>query len=113
LRKDQIIKGICETLKAQGLIEDFDYDHLKQPEAVAPPYALYRRVAQPNTAADGVVYHHGGGVDFELYASTPDDMADLMEQVETLMDAEELFYNLTADTVYIESEDLYETLYEL
>ena len=86
-RKDSLIKPICETLKAQGAIEDFAYDHFKQPEAVALPYAIYRRVAQPNFSADGVVYSKGGGVDFELYSSTPDEMADLMDQVEALLDA--------------------------
>lgn len=108
-----MIKPICETLKAQGAIEDFAYDHFKQPEAVALPYAIYRRVAQPNFSADGVVYSKGGGVDFELYSSTPDEMADLMDQVEALLDADEIFYNMTADTVYIESEDYYVTLYEI
>ena len=44
---------------------------------------------------------------------TPDEMALLMKRVEELMDASEIFYSLAADTVYIEQEDFYETLYEL
>ena len=113
MRKDHKVKAVCEALKASGAIDDFRYDHFKESEAVPPTFAIYRRVAQPNFSADGVVYHHGGGVDLELYTSTPEEMADLMAQVETLLDAEELFYQLTADTVYIESEDFYESLYEI
>lgn len=112
-RKDEIVKSVCQALLDQKLIEGFEYDHFRQSAAVPPPFAVYRRVAEPNFSADGVVYHHGSGVDLELYASTPDEMAGLMEQVEELLDAEEIFYNLAADTVYIESEDFYESLYEL
>lgn len=111
--KDKQVKAICQTLKERGAIDDFRYDHFKEKEAIPPPYAIYRRVAQPNTSADGVVYHHGDGVDLELYTDGPDEMAELMEQVEELLDEHELFYNVTADTVYIESEDFYESLYEL
>ena len=113
MRKDEKIEAVCEALKEDGAIDDFRYDHFIESEAIPPPFAVYRRVAQPNFSADGVVYHHGDGVDLELYASTPEEMADLMAEVETLLDAEELFYNLTADTVYIESEDFYESLYEI
>lgn len=113
MRKDEIIRGVCEALLDRGAIEGFEYDHFKQSDAVAPPFAVYRRVAEPNFSADGIVYHHGSGVDLELYADTPDEMAGLMAQVEELLDAQEIFYNLTADTVYIETEDFYESLYEV
>ncbi len=112
-RKDEIVRGVCEALVNTGAIEGFEYDHFKQSDAVPPPFAVYRRVAQPNFSADGVVYHHGDGVDLELYAETPDAMASLMAQVEELLDKEEIFYNLSADTVYIETEDFYESLYEI
>ena len=113
MRKDETVRGICEALLNDGLIEGFAYDHFRQQEAVATPFAVYRRVAPTNFSADGTVYHHGDNVDFELYADTPDEMALLMGRVEELMDEAELFYNLAADTAYIEQEDFYETLYEL
>ena len=112
-RKDEIVQDVCEALRDRGAIEGFEYDHFKQSDAVPPPFVVYRRVAQPNFSADGVVYHHGDGVDLELYAETPDAMASLMAQVEELLDKEEIFYNLSADTVYIETEDFYESLYEI
>lgn len=112
-RQDKPIKAICETLKERGVISDFAYDHFRDQAAIPLPYAIYRRVAGENTSADGVVYYHGGGVDFELYAATPDEMGEILDQVEELLDAEEIFYQLTADTVYIESENFYESLYEI
>lgn len=113
MRKDETVRGICEALFNDGLIEGHAYDHFRQQDAVATPFAVYRRVSTPNFSADGTVYHHGDNVDFELYADTPDEMATLMGRVEELLDEAELFYVLAADTVYIEQEDFYETLYEL
>lgn len=113
MRKDKRIKAICEGLKKDGDIVDFRYDHFKQSQAVPPPFAVYRRVAAPGFSADGTVYHRGGSVDLELYASDPDEMAALMEKVEALLDEAEIFYRLTADTAYIGSEDFYESLYEI
>lgn len=113
MRKDSIIKQICDELLANGNITAYAYDHFRQLDAVELPYVVYRRVAASNFSADGVVYHHGDAVDFELYAADPDEMAELMGLVETAMDERKLFYNLTADTVYIEPNDFYESLYEL
>lgn len=110
--KDEIVRDVCEKLSAQTGAP-FEYDHFTEGEAINPPFVLYRRVAAPNFSADGVVYAKGGGVDLELYAATPEKMAELMEIAEQLLDEEEIFYNKTADTVYITSEDFYETLYEI
>lgn len=40
-------------------------------------------------------------------------MAELMSKIEAALDQAEIYYNLTADTVYITSEDFYESLYEI
>lgn len=111
-RKDERIKEILDKLKSTDGY-DYRYDHFKQSEAVPPPFLVYRRVASGNFSADGVVYHHGDNIDLELYASTPDEMAKLMGKIEKLLDESEIFYKLTADTVYIETEDFYESLYEI
>ena len=113
MRKDEQIKAICATLLENGYIEGYEYDHFEEADAIDPPFAVYRRVAPQNFSADGVVYHRGDNVDLEIYASTPDEMSDLMDKVEAALDAAELYYNIGADTVYIESEDFYETLYEI
>jgi hypothetical protein len=113
LRKDEQIAAICQELKNNGDIVDFTYDHFTEADAVGLPFAVYRRVAPQNFSADGVVYHRGDNVDFEIYAATPDEMIAIMAKAEAAMDAAELFYNIAADTAYIESEDFYETLYEI
>ena len=112
-KKDEMVKQICTALVSGGYITDYAYDHFREEFAVPPPFAVYRRVAASGFAADGVVYHRGDNVDLELYADTPEDMAALMDAVEMKLDEAELFYNITADTVYIEQENFYETLYEL
>lgn len=111
-RMDERVKEILEKLKETDGY-DYRYDHFSQSEAVPPPFLVYRRVAADPFSADGVVYHHGQHVDVELYASTPDEMSELMAAVEELFDAADIYYKLTADTVYIESEDFYESLYEI
>lgn len=113
MRKDEQIKAILATLKTNGDIVDYEYDHFTTPSSVELPYALYRRVAPQNFSADGVVYHRGDNVDLEIYAATPDDMIALMAKVEKAMDDAKLFYAIGVDTAYIESEDFYETLYEI
>ena len=111
-RKDEQIKAICEAIKQSDGI-DYRYDHFRQKEAVTPPFLIYRRVAGLPFSADNKTYYHDRGVDLELYAPTPEKMAELMEKVEALLDENEIFYTLAADTVYIDTETFYETLYEV
>lgn len=113
MRKDKAVKKICSEIKDEGLLVGFAYDHFKQSEAVPPPFAVYRRVAADNFSADGIVYKRGDMVDFEIYADTPDEMEKLMEAAEKKLTEADIFYRIAADTVYIESEDFYETLYEI
>lgn len=111
--KDELVISICETLVEERLIEAYAYDHFKKSKAVLPPFAVYRRIARDNFPADSIVYWRGGGIDLEIYASDPDEMDGIMERVEELFAQNETFYECTADTVYLESEDFYESLYEL
>ena len=113
MRKDEKIKNICMSLKENGYITDYRYDHFEEYDAVDPPFAVYRRVAPENFGADGVVYRRGENVDFEIYASDPDELISIMAVAEAAMDEAEIFYNIAADTAYIESEDFFETLYEV
>lgn len=113
MRKDKAVKKICSEMKANGLLIDYAYDHFKQSEALPPPFAVYRRVAGDNFSADGIVYKRGDMVDFEIYADTPEEMEKLMEAAEEKLTEADIYYRIAADTVYIESEDFYETLYEI
>lgn len=112
MRKDKLIKGILEIIKTKSGI-DFRYDHFRQSEAVPPPFIVYRRVAPDTFSADGITFNKGQNVDIELYAEDEDQMAEIMEQIEELLDQNGIYYRLAADTVYIQSEDFYETLYEV
>ena len=113
MRKDEIVKEICEELVKDDIIAGFKYDHFEESKAIPPPFAVYRRVAPENFSADGVVYHRGDNVDLEIYASDPDEMIDIMAAAEAAMNDAGLYFAIAADTAYIESEDFYETLYEL
>lgn len=112
MQKDKIVKEVLESLLASDGLP-YKYDHFRQSEAVAPPFAVYRRIARDPFGADGVNYHDEVGCDLEIYAETPEDMEELMTKVEALLAEKETYYRKTADTVYIESEDFYESLYEL
>lgn len=101
------------ALKKSGAINDFKYDHFKQNKAVPTPFAVYRRVAGSTFFADGKTYHKEAGVDLEVYADNADEMADIMDQLNELLDAAGLAYRITADTAYIDAEDFYESLYEM
>lgn len=113
MRKDEKIREICEALADDDIIAGFEYDHFREGEAIDPPFAVYRRVAPETFSADGITYHRGDNVDLEIYASDPDEMADIMDAVEDALTDQGIFYRIGADTVYIESEDFYETLYEI
>ena len=112
-KNDEIGKSILAGLVTKELITGYEYDHFTQAAPLVPPFALYRRVASDNFSADGKVYHRGDNVDLEIYADTPEDMAVIMDEAEKLLDEAEIFWRCTADTAYIESENYYETLYEL
>ena len=114
MRKDEVVKSICEALVENKVITAYAYDHFEVDDYAELPYAVYRRIAPQNFSADDKTYHRAdSNVDFEIYSADPDEMAEVMEAVEALLDTSELFYQLTADTAYIESERFYETLYEL
>ena len=114
MRKDQAVENILTALTEDQEITDFTYYHFEEGEVPPLPYAVYRRVAPSTMAADNkAFYRPDSNVDLEIYSNDPDEMAEVMEAVEALLDKEELYYELTADTAYIESERFYESLYEL
>lgn len=114
MRRDEIVKNALSFLKEQNVINDFRYDHFRESEAVDTPFAVWRRVAVPYMNADDKAYcKNESEVDIELYADDDDEMAVIMAALEEALDAYEITYEKTADTVYIESEDFYESLYEI
>lgn len=85
----------------------FAYHHFAEGESPNPPFLLFLTPASSNFAADGKTYFKANEVHIELYADYKNSV--LEEQVEAVLDRHGIFYNKTE--TFIESEQLYETLY--
>lgn len=93
----------------RGLGLPLAYHHFAEGEAPDPPFLVYLSPGSDNFAADGRVYFKVTQIDIELYTDTKDPA--LEERLENLLDGAGLFYDKTES--FIESERLYEVLYEL
>lgn len=85
----------------------FAYHHFAEGESPNPPFLLFLTPESSNFAADGKTYFKANEVHIELYADYKNPV--LEEQVEAVLDRHGIFYNKTE--AFIESEQLYETLY--
>lgn len=85
----------------------FAYHHFAEGESPNPPFLLFLTPASSNFSADGKAYFKANEVHIELYADYKNPV--LEEQVEAVLDRHGIFYNKTE--TFIESEQLYETLY--
>lgn len=100
------MKRIAELIKSMGL--PFAYDHFAEGESPAPPFICYLTPGSDNFAADGRAYYKINIVNIELYTDTKDPSVE--QKVESALDASGIFYDKTE--VWIESEKLYEVLYQ-
>lgn len=85
------------------------YDHFAEGESPEPPFLVYLYPGSHNFAADGRVYFKVKKLNLELYTDHKD--LELEEKVEAVLDSHGLFYEKSE--VWIESERLYEVLYEM
>ena len=83
------------------------YNHFAESEAPAVPYLLYLIPGNDNISADDRAYVKINEVHLELYTDCKDLAAE--EQVESVLDAHDIFYDRSE--TWIESEKLYEVLY--
>ena len=97
---------LMEMLEESGL--PIAYDHFAEGEAPDPPYICFLYPASDNLSADGRVYYKINHVNVELYTDLKDP--DLENRLETVLDRHGLFYEKSE--VWIESERMYEVLYE-
>ena len=86
----------------------FAYDHFAEGESPDPPFLCYLLPGSNNFSADGKVYYKIGQVNIELYTDRKDPL--LEQKLEDALDAASIFYNKTE--VWIDSEKLYEVLYQ-
>lgn len=87
----------------------FAYDHFVEGESPNPPFAVFIYPKAFNFAADGVAYYKINRLSIEVYTDLKD--IDLETRVETVLDSHGIFY--AKSEVWIESENLYEVLYEM
>lgn len=97
------------TSMLAGLGIPLAYHHFAEGESPAPPFLLYLSPGSDNFSADGRVYLKVTQLDVELYTERKDP--ELEARLEAVLDAAGLFYNKTES--YIDSEKLYEVLYEM
>jgi hypothetical protein len=87
----------------------YAYDHFAEGESPDPPFLVFLFPRSDNFSADGRVYFKIDVLHFELY--TDAKAPDVEARVETVLDAHGIFYNKSE--VWIETERLYEVLYEM
>lgn len=99
--------------EVMGMMEEtglpFAYDHFVEGEAPEPPFLVFLYPRAANFAADGVVYFKKNQLDMELYTDLK--QPELEERVEAVLTKHGIFYGKSE--VWIESERLYEVLYEM
>lgn len=98
---------IVAMLGSLGL--PFAYHHFAEGESPEPPFLVYLTPGSHNFSADGTVYFKAKLLDVELYTDKKEP--ELEERLEAVLDHWGLFYEKTE--TYIESEKLYEVLYEM
>ena len=101
------LREIATMLAGLGI--PLAYHNYAEGESPAPPFLLYLSPGSDNFSADGRVYLKVTQLDVELYTDLKDPERE--GRLEAVLDAAGLFYNKTES--YIDSEKLYEVLYEM
>ena len=97
---------ILQILEESGL--PYAYHHFAERESPEPPFICYLMPGSDNFAADGKVYFKIDGFHIELYTDVKSPETE--SALEALLDAHGIFYNKSE--VWIDSEKLYEVLYQ-
>ena len=87
----------------------YAYHHFVEGESPEPPFLVFLYPNSDNFAADGMVYFKVNRLNIELYTDLQD--VELEETVEAVLDKHGIFYEKSE--VWIESENLYEVLYQM
>ena len=100
-------KEVMDILSEMKL--PFAYDHFAEGESPDPPFLVFLYPGSDNFAADGKVYYKINKLNIELYTDLKS--IELEETVEAVLDEHGIFYEKSE--VWIESESLYEVLYQM
>ena len=87
----------------------YAYDHFAEGESPDPPFICFLFPGSDNFSADNIVYAAFENLNIELY--TDEKNPELEASVETVLKEHELFWQKSE--VWIESEKLYEVLYQM
>lgn len=85
------------------------YDHFAEGESPKPPFCVYLYPKADNFAADGVAFYKQDILHVEVYTNKKD--VSLEDKIEAVFDEYGLFY--AKSEVWIQSEKLYEVLYQM
>ena len=99
-------EDILEMMQETGL--PFAYHHFSEGEAPRPPFLIFLSVGENTFAADNKMYHSFKRLNIELY--TDEKSPDTEKSVEEVLTSHGIYYSKSE--TYIESEKLYEILYE-
>ena len=100
-------KEVMEMVDEIGLPSA--YDHFAEGESPEPPFVVYLYPKANHFAADGKVYFKINQLNIELYTDIKN--VELEQKLEAVFDLHGIFY--VKSEVWIESEHLYEVLYEM
>ena len=98
---------IAEMMEEMGL--PFAYHHYAEGESPEPPFLLFLSPGENTFSADNLAYFSFKQLDVELYTNRK--QPELEEQVEAVLAQHEIYYTKTE--LFIDSEELYEVLYEM
>ena len=97
---------INEMMQETGL--PFAYHHFAEGEAPKQPFLLFLTEGEDTFGADNIMYHSFKRLNIELYTDEKSPEAESI--IENVLHEHQIFY-IKSET-YIESEKLYEILYE-
>ena len=86
----------------------FSYHHFAEGESPAPPFLIFLSPGENTFSADNSMYFSFKMLDIELYTDVKNP--ELEKQVDSVLTKRKIYY--TKSEVWIESERLYEVLYE-
>lgn len=97
---------VFQMIKSIGL--PVAYHHFEEGQSPDPPFLVYLYPGTNNFSADGTVYQGVNQLDIELYTDIKDLEAE--KRVAAVLKEHGFFYEKTE--TYLESEKMYEVLYE-
>ena len=97
---------ICEMVQEIGL--PFAYHHFAEGESPSPPFLLFLSPGEHTFGAGDLMYISFKKLDIEIY--TDEKSPETEERVEEILHQHNIYFTKTE--LWIESERLYEVLYE-